>query len=584
MTFRGKPAARPAARRSRAHGEGGRRTLLINVGFGVTIAAAFLILAAAAGASWYGDHFGEVASVNGTSITRDQYRDRYKVDQFRFDREEGRVRDDLSAGRITQADSDQKVQVIEQQRSNLQQQVLDDLIDATLQSQLAAQQGVTVSDADISAALQKEATRPEERHLWLISVEPATDANSSEPTDAQKAAAKAKAEQALADLKSGKKWEDVAKAVSSDPSKSSGGDLGWLSESDSTLEPAFAKAVFAVAPNTPTDVVEGTDGVFRIGRATDVAPAQVDSAYQQSFENRGISVDTYKTAVRADVVKDKLEQKLVAEVVDNPSPQRQVQEIHIAVGQGTGDEIKVRHILFTPGDITDPSASPLPTTDPKWAEAKAKAQAAYDKLKAYAGNPTELEKQFADLANTETEDPSGKGSGGELPYFTQDQLDPGFASAIFKPGLKKDDLIGPVQSSFGWHVILFEDRRPPAEARAQNAALEASRPGADFAALVRQYSDGPHSTTDGSIGWVARHQLPDALEQLVFATKVPGVSDLKEIPDDGWYLFRVSDEQTRLPDPAQAATLRANAFSNWYTAQKAKATIKDELGVTAPTS
>lgn len=586
MTFRGKPAARPAERprRSRALASAGRRTLLLNLGFGVVIAVAVLILAAAAGASWYGDHFGEVANVDGKAVTRDQYRDRYKVEQFRFDREEGRIRDDLSAGRLTQAESDQRISVIEQQRQNIQQTVLDDLVDATLQAELAGQQGVSVSDADVEAKLNEEATRPEERHVWLISVEPAIDAGKSEPTDAQKAAAKTKAEAALADLKAGKKWEDVAKSVSSDASKATGGDLGWFSAEDTQLESAFSKAVFAISPNTPTDVVEGTDGVYRIGRVTDVVAPQLDTQYRQSFQNRGISLDVYKAAVRADVVKDKLQAKIVADVVEKPSPQRQVQEIHVAIGQGAGDEVKVRHILYTPNDATTAPASPVPTTDPSWAAAKAKAQAAYDKLKAYVGKPDELETQFQSLANQETDDPSGKGSGGELPYFTADALDTAFADAIFKNGLKKGDLIGPIQSSFGWHVILFEDRRPPAEARAQNAAKDASDANADFAALVRQYSDGPRNDSDGSIGWVARHQLSQELEDVVFATKVPGVSELHEVADDGWYLFKVSAEQTRLPDPSQAQTLRTTAFDNWYGAIKAKAAIKDELGVSAPTS
>jgi parvulin-like peptidyl-prolyl isomerase len=589
MTFRRTPVARSGERPRRGRAAAsrfgdGRRTLLLNLGFGLVILAAVLILAAAAGASWYGDHFGEVASVDGISITRDQFRDRFAVEQFRFDREEGRIRDDLAAGRITQSESDQRTSAIEQQRNNASQVVLDDLIDATLQARLAPGEGVSVSDADIDAQLTKEATRPEERHVWMISVEPQIDTGKSQPTDAEKAAAKAKADQALADLKSGKAWEDVAKADSSDASKSSGGDLGWLTADDSTLESSFAKAVFSASPNTPTDVIEGTDGVYRIGRVTDVAPAQVDPQYQQSIQNRGISLATYRTAVRADVVKQKLQDKLIAQYVESPTPQRQVQEIHIAVGQGTGDEVHVRHILFTPGDVSDPSASPVPSNDPKWQQAQQKAQAVYDQLKADIGKPDELEKQFESIANAQTEDPSGKGSGGDLPYFTSDQLDPAFAAAVFKPGLKKGDLIGPIQSSFGWHVILFEDRRPPAESRAQNAAKDASAPNADFAALVRQYSDGPNKGSDGSLGWVARYQLSNKdLEDAVFSTTVPGVSKLVDVADDGWYLFKVTAEQTRLPDPAQAAQLRTTIFDTWYGQQKAQATIKDELsGSTAP--
>jgi parvulin-like peptidyl-prolyl isomerase len=584
MTFRGKPATRPASRRSRALDSTSRRTLLTNIFFTAAVAVGVLILAGAAAASWYGDHFGEVANVDGTSITRDQYRDRYRIEQFRFDAEEGRIRDDFSAGRLTADQRDQRLAVIEQDRNDISTAVLNDLIDATLQAKLATQQGLTISDADVQAALTKEATRPEERHVWMISVTPKIDPNKTEPTDAQKATAKAKIDKALGDLKAGKKWEEVAKATSGDPSATSGGDLGWFAADDSQLETGFASALFAAAPNTPTDVVEGIDGAYRIGRVTDVLPAQVDDQYQQSFQNRGIGLSTYQTAVRADATKDALRQKLIAEVVENPSPQRQVQEIHISVSQGTGDEVKVSHILYAPNHLTDSQAiGALKADDPAWTKAKDQAQAAYDKLVALAGKPSELEAKFAEIANAETDDPSGKGAGGELPYFTADQLDRAFSDAIFKNGLKKDDLIAPVKSQFGWHVILFQDRRPPAESRAQNAALDASRANADFAALVRQYSDGPKHDSDGSLGWVARHQLDQKLEDAIFATQVPGVSTLLDVPDDGWYLFKVSAEQTRLPDAIQAATLRRTAFDNWYATQKAKATIKNELDASAPT-
>jgi parvulin-like peptidyl-prolyl isomerase len=585
MTFRGNPASRPVARRTRTLESTSRRNLVTNLFFGLVVVVAILILAGAAAASWYGDHFGEVANVNGTTITRDQYRDRYRIEQFRFDAREGRIRDDFSAGRLTANQRDQRLSVLEQERNDLSTVALDNLVDATLQAKLAADQGITISDADVDAALTKEATRPEERHVWLISVAPAVDPGATKPTDAARTAAREKIDKALADVKSGKKWEDVAKAVSGDSSASSGGDIGWFTADDGQLETAFEQAVFAAQKDAPTDVVEGIDGVYRIGRVTDILPAQVDDAYRQSFQNRGISLDTYETAVRADATKDALRNRLLAQVVDNPSPQRQVQEIHISIGQGAGDEVKVRHILYAPNDLTDAQAiGALKEDDPAWTKARQEAQAAYDTLVGYVGRGEELEKKFEQLANAETDDPSGKGSGGELPYFTAEALDRPFADAIFKNGLKKGDLIGPIKSSFGYHVILFEDRRPPAESRAQNVALEASRANADFAALVRQYSDGPKSDTDGSLGWVARYQLPKQLEDAVFATQVPGTSDLIDVPDDGWYLFKVSAEETRLPDPIQAANLRRTVFDTWYAEQKKNATIKDDLGLTAPTS
>jgi peptidyl-prolyl cis-trans isomerase C len=65
---------------------------------------------------------------------------------------------------------------------------------------------------------------------------------------------------------------------------------------------------------------------------------------------------------------------------------------------------------------------------------------------------------FADLARKKSIDPSAKSSGGDLGYFTKDQMVPEFSEAAFK--LEKGQITqAPVKSSFGWHVILVEDKR-----------------------------------------------------------------------------------------------------------------------------
>ncbi len=65
---------------------------------------------------------------------------------------------------------------------------------------------------------------------------------------------------------------------------------------------------------------------------------------------------------------------------------------------------------------------------------------------------------FAKLAQEKTTDPSGKTSGGDLGYFTKEDMVPEFADAAFK--LKPGEFTQtPVKTQFGWHVIKVEDRR-----------------------------------------------------------------------------------------------------------------------------
>lgn len=62
---------------------------------------------------------------------------------------------------------------------------------------------------------------------------------------------------------------------------------------------------------------------------------------------------------------------------------------------------------------------------------------------------------FAKLAKEYSKD--GADDGGDLGYFTKDQMVPEFADAAFK--LDKGQVSDPVKSQFGWHIIKIEDKR-----------------------------------------------------------------------------------------------------------------------------
>jgi peptidyl-prolyl cis-trans isomerase C len=64
---------------------------------------------------------------------------------------------------------------------------------------------------------------------------------------------------------------------------------------------------------------------------------------------------------------------------------------------------------------------------------------------------------FIVIAKEKSKDPGSKDNGGDLGYFTKDQMVPEFAEAAFK--LDKDQLSDPIKTQFGWHVIKVEDKR-----------------------------------------------------------------------------------------------------------------------------
>jgi peptidyl-prolyl cis-trans isomerase C len=81
-------------------------------------------------------------------------------------------------------------------------------------------------------------------------------------------------------------------------------------------------------------------------------------------------------------------------------------------------------------------------------ETEDEAKAVEDELKKGA--------DFAELAKKKSKDP-GASDGGDLGFFTKDQMVPEFSAVAFalEPGKTSD----PVKSQFGWHVIKVEEKR-----------------------------------------------------------------------------------------------------------------------------
>jgi parvulin-like peptidyl-prolyl isomerase len=576
MTFRARPVVKRAQKPSWESRD--RKNFYLNIGFGLVVLAAVVILGIAVGLNYYNDHLVSVGSVSGQAISKDELRDRVLIEGWRLEEADRRIATQKNAGRLTQDQADQQTQLVDQQRQNVVQIALERIIDTRIQADLATAEGITVADTDIDARLLEEATTPETRHAWVIEVAPEIDDEAAEPTAAQITAARTKIDKALRDVQGGKAWDEIAKTVSTDASTApQAGDLGWIGLKDGQSDEKFVQALFAAEANTPTAVVEGEDGIFRIGRVTEIAPEAVNDAYKDSLINDGVDLVKYRAVVRGDVIRQKLEDKVVAEAT-KAGPQREVSQIYLS--QETvdlpDDAVKVRHILYSPKD--DPALAQggtLPETDPSWAQAKHDADVAYAKLQA---DPS----QFDAIARAESDEESARGatgSGGVLgAYVSADSsYVESFSGPIMAAKPTDGQLLPPIKTEFGWHIVQVISHAPDlAKIKTQIDG------GADFAKLARDVSDGDEASRGGDLGWIAKGQLDAAKTTAIFGTAVGKTSDVVTIADDGQYLFRVTKEEERTPEGRQLAEIRSRAFSDWYTPKKDAVVVERSPDVLNP--
>jgi peptidyl-prolyl cis-trans isomerase D len=101
------------------------------------------------------------------------------------------------------------------------------------------------------------------------------------------------------------------------------------------------------------------------------------------------------------------------------------------------EQVRARHILVKVDDKTTDEA------------ARQRIEAAKKRIEGGA--------DFAAVAREVSEDTASKGTGGDLGYFGRGQMVPEFEAAAF--GAEPGKLIGPVKTSFGYHLLEVTDKR-----------------------------------------------------------------------------------------------------------------------------
>jgi peptidyl-prolyl cis-trans isomerase SurA len=233
-------------------------------------------------------------------------------------------------------------------------------------------------------------------------------------SDDQVKALRSRAQDALARIKRGESFEKVAQAVSEGPEASRGGDMGArLVEGWPDL---FLKAVANVQDGQVSGIIQSGNGfhILKVlGRAggpqsaPDPAPAQAPAAPPGPISAQG------------------------------PAGAQQGRQAGGRSGPMPVDQTKAKHILIKTTQVVSD-------------------EIAQQKLAQIRERLVEGKESFADLARRFSNDSSAP-QGGDLGWLNPGETVPPFEKAM--NSLKVGEVSQPVQTQFGWHIIVVDDRR-----------------------------------------------------------------------------------------------------------------------------
>lgn len=152
------------------------------------------------------------------------------------------------------------------------------------------------------------------------------------------------------------------------------------------------------------------------------------------FKNNAVTVHAVKIGRQSLAPLVSVSEKEIKDYLANPENQKNLEAAYTdnATKYNKAEEVKARHILISGDDAKS-----------------------LDKIKSIRAKVSTA--NFASVAKTETEDPTGKGNGGDLGWFSAGRMVPEFEAVAFK--MKKGEISEPVKTQFGYHIIWVEDKK-----------------------------------------------------------------------------------------------------------------------------
>jgi len=249
-----------------------------------------------------------------------------------------------------------------------------------------------------------------------------------------------------------------------------------------------------------------------------VAPEQVKAWYDAHPKEY-----TTPEEVKVDYVELSTD-ALAAQVTVDPAQVKSMYEQELKTGKwGLPEERRASHILIT----VKPGAT------------EAERKAALEKAQQIAARVRKDPKGFAEVAKKESQDPGSAAKGGDLGFFGRGTMVKPFEDAVF--AAKKGDILGPIATDFGYHVIEVTDVKP-----AKVKSLAEATPEIE-ATLKKQAASRQMAESAENFSNMVYEQ-PDSLKPAADTLKLP-------VRESGWIRKGVPADPAYLSNPKMEAEI-----------------------------
>jgi peptidyl-prolyl cis-trans isomerase SurA len=266
-------------------------------------------------------------------------------------------------------------------------------------------------------------------------------------------------------------------------------------------------------------------------------------------EARGVNFDEYRELVRNELTIQRLQARAVSQDVAIAKSDIESFLSSPAGQDNTGTEYKISHILLLAPESPTPAALK---------QVQSKAEEIVASLK-----------KGADFQKTAMAKSAGRQAlnGGDLGWRNTGELPTLFVNYV--PTMQIGDIVGPIRSAGGFHIIKLEDKRTANEEHRtethvrhilivpdKNTSSEEAKTvlagirkqivkGADFSKIAAKKSQDIRSASKGGdMGWINEQSVLPKFYEVISKLRNNEISE-PFLTEDGWNLVQVLDRRTR---------------------------------------